>query len=79
MQGSQVVCSSVSLGSCLSLTQNKLKAQFSVRGGTPALVLVDAKGNTISCDGINIIDEDESGAGFPWTPVPLSDLIGRLA
>jgi len=53
-----------------------LSKKYKVRG-IPSLVILDKDGNTITTDGRAAISGDPEGANFPWTPKPLSELLGN--
>lgn len=56
--------------------KNKLSKQFNVQG-IPTLVVVDSDGSLITADGRTGVDEDPSGADFPWKPKTLTELMGE--
>ena len=56
-------------------SQRDLANKFNV-SGIPTLVFVDASGKTLSKDGRRIVMDDDSAAGFPWTPKSLHDILG---
>ena len=39
-------------------------------------MFVDAAGKTLSKDGRRIVMDDDTAAGFPWTPKSLHDILG---
>ena len=59
------------------MTQEKLSKKFKVHG-IPTLVLVDPEtGKLITDSGREQVSKHPNGEGFPWKPLPLSQLISE--
>jgi len=56
--------------------KERLSKKFKVQG-IPTLVILDSDGKTITQDGRGAVSEDPTGLEFPWTPVPVKDLLGQ--
>ena len=58
--------------------KSALSRKFKVQG-IPTFVLVDGEtGELINADGRDVVLEDPSGAGFPWRPPSLRDVLDAL-
>lgn len=44
----------------------------------PTLVILDADSNVITKDGARLMVQDREGAGFPWRPKPVFELLGSV-
>lgn len=53
----------------------ELSSKFGVRG-IPTLVLLSATGEVLTKDGRSIVASDPEGAGYPWAPKSLADIMG---
>jgi len=64
----------------LPFAQRDIKAALSKKykvQGIPSLVIIDAKGQTITTDGRSAVIKDPEGTNFPWKPKPFSEIIGK--
>lgn len=63
----------------MPFSEREKKAQLSSRYGVqgiPTLVVLNIDGSVITKDARECIMDDPTGVSFPWTPMPVPELIG---